>query len=325
MPAKRRPFGIAGHQVSGGRRAKIEIPFTRLMSGTSVSLPIIVWHGKTPGPTAWISAAIHGDEIEGVEIIRRVSQRISAQKMRGTVIAIPVVNVHGFNTGDRYLPDRRDLNRSFPGSSRGSLASRLARLVMDQIVSRCDYGIDLHTGSDHRTNLPQIRADLDDSETLRLARAFGAPLLLHSMTRDGSLRQAATEQGAKVLLFEGGEALRFHNQSITAGVGGVLRVLAETGFIDPVAAAAGSSLVARSSSWVRSGRSGIIQREVELGAHVDRGDVVARIYDTFGKKLGDIRSRTTGMVIGHTQHPLVNRGDAIVHIAALVDGSDETP
>jgi predicted deacylase len=325
MPAKRRPFEIAGHEVSSGRGAKIEIPFARLMSGTSVSLPIIVWHGKTPGPTAWISAAIHGDEIEGVEIIRRVSQRISAQKMRGTVIAIPVVNVHGFNTGDRYLPDRRDLNRSFPGSSRGSLASRLARLVMDQIVSRCDYGIDLHTGSDHRTNLPQIRADLDDSETLRLARAFGAPLLLHSMTRDGSLRQAATEKGAKVLLFEGGEALRFDNQSITAGVGGVLRVLAETGFIDPVAAAAGSSLVARSSSWVRSGRSGIIQREVELGAHVDPGDVVARIYDTFGKKLGDIRSRTTGMVIGHTQHPLVNRGDAIVHIAALVDGSDETP
>jgi len=324
MPAKRRPFEIAGHQVSGGRRVKIEIPFARLMSGTSVSLPIIVWHGKTPGPTAWISAAIHGDEIEGVEIIRRVSQRISAQKMKGTVIAIPVVNVHGFNTGDRYLPDRRDLNRSFPGSSRGSLASRLARLVMDQIVSRCDYGIDLHTGSDHRTNLPQIRADLDDPDTLRLARAFGAPLLLHSMTRDGSLRLAATEQGAKVLLFEGGEAWRFDNQSITAGVGGVLRVLAETGFIDPVAAPAEPSLVARSSSWVRTGRSGIIQREVELGAHVERGDVVARIYDTFGKKLGDIRSKTTGMVIGHTQHPLVNRGDAIVHIAAIVDESEES-
>jgi len=127
-----------------------------------------------------------------------------------------------------------------------------------------------------------------------------------------------------VLLFEGGEAWRFDNQSITAGVGGVLRVLAETGFIDPVAAPAEPSLVARSSSWVRTGRSGIIQREVELGAHVERGDVVARIYDTFGKKLGDIRSKTTGMVIGHTQHPLVNRGDAIVHIAAIVDESEES-
>lgn len=317
MPPKRLPFTIAGHQVSGGRQKKIEIPFTRLMSGTTVSLPIIVWHGKTAGPTAWVSAAIHGDEIEGVEIVRRVAQRISAQQMCGTVIAIPVVNVHGFNTGDRYLPDRRDLNRSFPGSRRGSLAGRLAHLVMDQIVSRCDYGIDLHTGSDHRTNLAQIRADLDDPETLRLAQAFGAPLLLHSMTRDGSLRQAATERGAKVLLYEGGEAWRFDERSIAAGVGGVLRVLAETGFIDPVVEAAETPVVARFSKWVRSGRSGIIQREVELGTRVVAGDVVARVYDTFGKKLGEIKSRTTGIVIGHTQHPLVNRGDAIVHVAEV--------
>ncbi|NNC41284.1 MAG: succinylglutamate desuccinylase/aspartoacylase family protein, partial [Acidimicrobiia bacterium] len=308
MPPRRLPFTIAGHEVSGGRRSKIEIPFARLMSGTTVSLPIIVWHGKTAGPTAWVSAAIHGDEIEGVEIIRRVAQRIQAQQMRGTVIAIPVVNVHGFNTGDRYLPDRRDLNRSFPGSRRGSLAGRLAHLVMDQIVSRCDYGVDLHTGSDHRTNLAQIRADLDDAETLRLAEAFGAPLLLHSKTRDGSLRQAATERGAKVLLYEGGEAWRFDEKSIEAGVSGVLRVLAETGFIDPVAEEAEPALVARSSRWVRSGRSGIIQREVELGSRVATGEVVARIHDTFGKKLGDIKSRTTGIVIGHTQHPLVNRG-----------------
>ena len=319
MAAKRRPFAIAGHQVNGGRRARIEIPFARLMSGTSVSLPIIVWHGKTAGPTAWISAAVHGDEIEGVEIIRRVAQRISAQTVRGTVIAIPVVNVHGFNTGDRYLPDRRDLNRSFPGSRRGSLASRLADLMMDQIVSRCDYGIDLHTGSDHRTNLPQVRADLDDAETLRLARAFGAPILLHSMTRDGSLRQAATERGAKVLLYEGGEAWRFDDQSIGAGVSGVLRVLESTGFIDSAAPEAEESLLARSSRWIRSGRSGIIQLEVSLGARVGSGEVVARIYDTFGKKLGDIKSRTAGVVIGHTQHPLVNRGDAIVHVAEIAE------
>lgn len=317
MPPKRAPFKIAGHQVSGGRRKKIEIPIAKLMSGTSVSLPIIVWHGKTKGPTAWISAAVHGDEIEGVEIIRRVANRISAQRMRGTVIAIPVVNVHGFNTGDRYLPDRRDLNRSFPGSRRGSLASRLAQLVMDQVVSRCDYGIDLHTGSDHRTNLPQIRADLDDSVTLRLAQAFGAPIALHSMTRDGSLRQAATERGAKVLLYEGGEAWRFDDNSIKAGAAGVLRVLAATGFIDPVAPDVEPSLVARSSKWIRCGRSGIIQRDVELGERVTAGEVVARIHDTFGKKLGEVKSGTTGLVIGHTQHPLVNRGDAIVHVAEV--------
>ena len=317
MASKRLPFKIAGHQVSGGRRLKIELPIARLMSGTLVSLPIIIWHGKAKGPTMWVSAGIHGDEIEGVEIIRRVANRISAQRMKGTLIAIPVVNVHGFNTGDRYLPDRRDLNRAFPGSTRGSLASRVAHLVMDQIVSRCDYGVDLHTGSDHRTNLPQIRANLDDVETLRLAKVFGAPLALHSRIRDGSLRQAATEQGAKVLLYEGGEASRFDERSLKAGVGGVLRILAGTGFIDPVAPDADPTLIARSSKWMRSGRSGIIQRDVQLGDMVVEGQVVARIHDTFGKKLGDVKSRASGLVIGHTQHPLVNRGDAIVHVAVV--------
>ena len=199
------------------------------------------------------------------------------------------------------------------------LASRTAYAFFSQIIQNADYGIDLHTGSDHRTNLPQVRADLDDAETLRLARAFGAPILLHSMTRDGSLRQAATERGAKVLLYEGGEARRFDDQSIGAGVSGVLRVLDATGFIDSVASEAAPSLLARSSRWVRSGRSGIIQLEVSLGARVDSGEVVARIYDTFGKKLGDIKSRTAGVVIGHTQHPLVNRGDAIVHVAEIAE------
>ncbi len=317
MGAKRLPFKIAGHQVAGGKRLKVEIPVARLISGTPISLPIIVWHGKTKGPTMWVSAGVHGDEIEGVEIIRRVANRISAQRMRGTLIAIPVVNVHGFNTGDRYLPDRRDLNRSFPGSTRGSLASRVAHLVMELIVSRCEIGIDLHTGSDHRTNLPQVRADLDDEKTLELARSFGAPLALHSRTRDGSLRQAATEHGAKVLLYEGGEAWRFDDRSIRAGSSGVLRVLAANGFIDPVVPTGDDSLIARSSKWMRSGRSGIIQRDVELGEHVTEGQVVARIHDTFGKKLGEVKSRATGIVIGHTQHPLVNRGDAIVHVAAV--------
>jgi predicted deacylase len=315
MAPKRLPFKIDGHEVSGGRRKKIEIPIASMMSGAPVSLPIIVWHGKTKGPTAWISAGVHGDEIEGTEIIRRVANRISAQRMSGTVIAIPVVNVFGFNTGDRYLPDRRDLNRSFPGSRRGSLASRLSHLLMDKIVTRCDIGIDLHTGSDHRTNLPQIRADLEDQQTLDLALAFGAPVALHSRLRDGSLREAATEAGAKVLLYEGGEAWRFDEQSIRAGTAGVLRVLAHGGFIEPTAAEAGGTVVATSSKWMRAGRSGIAQLLVELGDEVEKGQPVARIHDTFGKKLTDTKSRTSGLVIGRTQHPLVNRGDALLHVA----------
>ncbi len=317
MPPKRLPFSIAGHAVSGGRRKRIELPIAKMMSGAPVSLPIIVWHGKTKGPTTWVSAAIHGDEIEGTEIVRRVAGQLSAQRMRGTVIAIPVVNVFGFNTGDRYLPDRRDLNRSFPGSQRGSLASRLSYLMMDRIVSRCEYGIDLHTGSDHRVNLPQIRADLDDPETLELAHAFGAPVAVHSRTRDGSLRQAATERGAKVLLYEGGEAWRFDEGSVSAGVEGVLRVLAKCGHIEGVDPSGRPTLVAQKSKWIRSGRSGIAQLLVGLGACVEKGQPVARVHDTFGKMLTEVKSRTSGIVIGHTQHPLVNQGDALLHIGEV--------
>ena len=177
---------------------------------------------------------MHGDEIAGVEIIRRVTRSLNARTMSGTLIAVPIVNVHGFLNGDRYLPDRRDLNRSFPGSSNGSLAARIANLFMTEIVKRCDVGIDLHTGSDHRTNLPHVRGDLDDPETRKLAEAFGAPIMLHARVRDGSLRAAATESGATMLLYEGGEAWRFdgrrHRRSASQGI---RHVLAELAMIDP--------------------------------------------------------------------------------------------
>ena len=168
---RRSAISIAGNEVRAGRKAKLELPIARLMSGIPVTLPLLVLHGREEGPTAWISAAVHGDELCGVEIIRRVLDTLDPQTMSGTVLAVPVVNVHGFNTGDRYLPDRRDLNRSFPGSPRGSLAARIAHLLMTEVVGRATVGIDLHTGSDHRTNLPQIRADLDDPATLELARS----------------------------------------------------------------------------------------------------------------------------------------------------------
>ncbi len=211
--ARRASFRIGELEVAPGRSATGELPIARQVTGTRISLPLQVVHGRSDGSTVWLSAAVHGDEINGVEIIRRVMRQLDARTMAGTVIAVPIVNVHGFLNGDRYLPDRRDLNRSFPGSPTGSLAARIANLFMTEIVSRCDVGIDLHTGSDHRTNLPQIRADLDDPETRALAEAFGAPLMLHSRIRDGSLRGAATERGATVLLFEGGEALRFDDDA----------------------------------------------------------------------------------------------------------------
>lgn len=320
---RRKPFAVAGHEIAAGRRVQLELPIARLMSGTPVALPVLVLHGRHDGPALWLTAAVHGDEICGVEIIRRVLARLEPKKLRGTVVAAPIVNVHGFNRGDRYLPDRRDLNRSFPGSPRGSLAARIAHLMMTEIIARCTIGIDLHSGSHHRINLAQVRADLEDSETLELARAFAPPLALHSRTRDGSLRQAATEAGGKVLLFEGGEADRFDKASIDQGTAGVLRVLAARDMIDEVPPGGKATRISRSSKWVRASGSGILHLEVGLGDEVSAGDRLATIHDAFGKRRGTIRAKVGGVIAGHTQRPLVDRGDAIAHIAE-VDPADES-
>ena len=314
---RRPPFELAEHRILAGRRARLELPIARLMSGTPVALPVLILHGRHEGPSVWLSAAIHGDEICGVEIIRRVLAQLDPKTLRGTVVAVPIVNVHGFNTGSRYLPDRRDLNRSFPGSARGSLASRVAHLMMTEIIRRCSVGIDLHTGSDHRINLPQVRADLDDPRTLELAKAFGLPLAMHSRTRDGSLRQAATEAGATVLLFEGGEADRFDKAAIDEGTKGTLRVLGACDLIDDPPAATAVTHLSRRSTWVRATCSGILHLHAALGDEVRKGEPLATIHDAFGKRLSRVSTRAGGMIAGLTQRPLVNRGDAIAHIAEV--------
>jgi len=314
----RPPFKIAGHSINPGKRMRIELPIGRLMSGTPVALPLIVVHGKTDGPVLWLSAAIHGDEICGVEIIRQVLAEISAPAMSGTVIAAPIVNVHGFNSNDRYLPDRRDLNRSFPGSARGSLASRIADLFMKEVVKRSDVGIDLHTGSDLRTNLPQIRCDLDNAPTLELAQTFAAPIVIDARLRDGSLRQAAVEQGKVSLLFEGGEASRFDPAAIAAGTAGVLRTLNHLDITSVPVADGASCLYSRSTRWSRASKSGIVHLDARLGELVEAKQRIATIYDPYGKVLSEIKARYDGLLIGHTQAPLVNRGDAISLVARLL-------
>ena len=200
----RESFAIGGVRIRAGTARALELPITRLVTGADVTLPVRVVHGRRTAPDL-DRAAIHGDEVVGVEVVRQVMAGLDPKTFRGTLVAVPIVNVLGFMTGDRYLPDRRDLNRSFPGSARGSLASRIAYLFMREIVAGCEVGIDLHTGSDRRSNLPQVRADLDDARTRELAAAFGAPVMLHARIRDGSLRHAAGEKGAKVLLYEAGE------------------------------------------------------------------------------------------------------------------------
>ena len=314
---------VGGAAVAAGERAEISIPIGRLVTGERMSLPVLVLHGARPGPTVWINGAIHGDEIGGVEIITRVLRTIDPATMSGTVLAVPVVNVHGFVTGDRYLPDRRDLNRSFPGSASGSLGAQVAHLFMTEIVARARIGIDLHTGSDHRTNLPQIRADLDDPATRQLAQEFGAPVMIHARTRDGSLRHAATKAGATVLLYEAGEASRFDEDAIRAGVTGVLRVFAAVGLIEAVVAPAARPLVSRRTAWMRARRSGIVHLDIEPGALVHRRQDLGTIDDTFGNRLAVVRAPFDGLVIGMTRHPLVNRGDAMVHLAEIESGSGD--
>jgi predicted deacylase len=274
-----------------------------------------VINGRYAGPHIWLSAAVHGDELNGVEIIRRVLRRLEARRLRGAVLAVPIVNVFGFLNESRYLPDRRDLNRSFPGSRRGSLANRLAGLFMSQIVSKCSLGIDLHTATNHRTNAPQIRADLDDPETRELARAFGAPFAIQARLRDGSLRQAATEKGIGVLVYEAGEAHRFDEEAVTAGVDGVLRVMSGLGMVDIDLPPPGPVRIVRRTSWVRARRGGIATLDVELGAKVERGGTLGSIADAFGSRPSKIRSPSSGWVIALSLNPLISPGDALVNLA----------
>jgi len=311
-------FEIGNLQVLPGKAEKGELPVAKLVTGSRIALPLHVMNGTLPGPVVWLSAAIHGDEVAGVEIIRQVMEKISPKEMSGTIIAVPIVNVHGFLNMDRYLPDRRDLNRSFPGSPKGSLGSRLAYLFMREIVSRCDLGIDLHTGSDSRINLPQIRADLDNPELKRLCTVFGAPVMLHSHLRDGSLREAAIDRGTKVLLYEGGEANRLESGSIRAGTNGILRVLQDLGMISLKTPPQGNkSVECRRSSWLRAKKSGLALLNVLLGDRVEKGQLLGVIHDSVGNRLGRILAHGDGIVIGKVQKPLVNQGDAIVHIAEV--------
>lgn len=311
----RESFPMGPVRVRAGSAKEVELPITRLVTGADVSLPVRVVHGREEGPVVWVNAAIHGDEVVGTEVIRQVLAQLSPRTLRGTLVAVPVVNVLGFMTGDRYLPDRRDLNRSFPGSARGSLASRIAHLFMTEVVAKCEVGIDLHTAAHRRTNLPQIRADLDDPRTRELAEAFGAPVMLHAKIRDGSLRQAAREQGSSVLLYEGGEAWRFDDFAIDAGVDGVRRVLAALGMIDEVAAADEPTSEFRESGWVRARGTGVLHLEVALGQKVESGQRIGGLSDTFGRRVRLAHADRDGIVIGLNRAPLVNSGDAIVHIA----------
>lgn len=313
---RRPPFKIAGQEVAPGERRLVEILVTHRYTRSDVVIPVHVLHGRKPGPCLFVSAAIHGDEINGVDAIRRLLRLRLLKRLRGTLIAVPVVNVHGFLAQTRYLPDRRDLNRSFPGLASGSLAGRVARAFMDEVVARSTHGVDLHTGSNHRSNLPQIRANLEDPETRRLAEAFDVPVIVNSRLRDGSLRHAATERGIPILVYEGGEALRFDRGVTKAAVRGVLGVMHALEMLKGERQRrSGRVFVAEATKWVRAPESGLLISELRLGATVTKGQSLGTVTDPYGQKETIVKASVDGVVIGRVNLPLVNEGDALFHLA----------
>lgn len=327
MPEPRinEPITVGEVTVRPGRKVQIDLPFARVVTGATESLPVKVINGRSAGPNIWLSAAIHGDELNGIQIIRRVIKDLDAKNLRGAVIAVPIVNPLGFINQSRYLPDRRDLNRSFPGSTRGSTASRLAHLFMEQVVDHCSVGIDLHTATNHRINHPQIRANLDDPGTLRLVKAFGAPFSIQARLRDGSLRQAAAERDKTVLLYEAGQAHRFDEEAIETGVVGVMRTLRVMGMIDARLPRVKPTRLIRRTRWVRARRGGIVDIPVALGEPVAKGQVLGSISDAFGMWPTQVRASESGWVIARSLRPLVNSGDGLVHIATATGPDRDEP
>ena len=310
---------IANTEILRGTTTTINLELPKLYN-TPTNLPIRVIRGRKDGPIVFISAAIHGDELNGIEIIRRIRKLNILNKLKGTLILVPIVNVYGIMNLSRYLPDRRDLNRSFPGSIKGSLASRVAKIFFDEIVSRCDLGIDLHTASIHKSNLPQVRTNIDNEYTFKLAKSFEAPVILHSELRDGSLRSVAQDSGIPILLYEAGEALRFDEVCIRIGVKGIINVLREINMLPTVSRKIlKTPIITRNSNWIRTNESGMLRTIKALGDLVKKDEIIAFIDEPLGDDSFPIRSPFDGVIIGKSEIPLIQEGDAVFHIAKLKD------
>jgi len=311
-------FEFGGVCIQPGKRATVELPMARLYTNNVMSLPVQVLHGRNRGPVLFVSAAVHGDEINGVEIIRRILISRHLAQLRGTLLAIPVVNPFGFIQRSRYLPDRRDLNRSFPGTAKGSSAGRLAHMFMTKIVNRCDFGIDLHTGSNFRSNFPQIRACLDDPNTIKFASAFGAHIVVPSELREGSLREVVADLGKPILVYEGGESLAFNETVIRTGVKGILKSMRYLGMLPPNHKDKHlTPIITDQTSWVRASMSGTFSLKVKLGDFVRKGDLLCILSNPFGSDQEEVRAPFTGMNIGQLNLPLAHEGDALIHLAKI--------
>ena len=312
----RDPFVLGGVSVLPGGTATVGLPLAAEYTLDETTMPVHVVHGADDGPRLFVSAAVHGDEIVGVEVIRRLLGLADRWALRGTLVAVPVVNVYGYEARSRYLPDRRDLNRSFPGSASGSMASRLAHLLHTEVVARCTHGVDLHTAAADRTNLPHVRADATHPVAAAMAAAFDAPFVLHGAPPAGSLRGEAHAAGVPTIIFEAGEALRLSRDAVRAGVAGVLGVMRHLGMLPPLRTASpGDAPVVWASGWTRAPASGTFLPRVRLGQRLDAGETVGWMTGPAERRASPVPAAHAGVVLGLATLPLVYAGEAIVHVA----------
>ncbi|MGE0773306.1 MAG: succinylglutamate desuccinylase/aspartoacylase family protein [Cyclobacteriaceae bacterium] len=309
-----RKVSIAGHEILPGEYKEIKINIARLPSHTMIDTPIYVNRALEDGPVVALLACMHGDEINGMEIIRRIIDGNLNRTKRGTVICMPIVNVYGFLNYSRDVPDGKDINRSFPGHKTGSLASRVAYHLMKEVIPNIDYGVDFHTGGAMRTNYPQIRCVMSDEKNVALAQAFAAPFTIDSPFRPKSLRQAASKKGKNIIVYEGGESIRLDTHAIEAGIAGTLRLLKHLGMIEWAPEPTEENKVIWNSTWIRGRTAGLFQSLVRPGQLIDKGQYVGTMTDPFGEFHEQIVSPVKGYVIGLNNNPVVNAGDALMHI-----------
>ena len=308
-------FTIAGQTIAPGERVQFNLPGAALYTNTPLDMPVEVIHGRRPGPTLLVCAGVHGNELNGVEIIRRLRTLPTLNRLKGTLILVPVVNLHGFINRSRYLPDRRDLNRCFPGSESGSLGSRVAYLFFNEIASRATHIVDLHTAAVHRENLPQIRADLENPVIRELALSFSIPVIVHSRIIEKSLRSEAGNQGIAVITYEAGEGLRLSETAIVTGVRGIISTMRNIGMLTKSRSKKSiNPNIAYGSKWFRAESDGLFRPLVELGSRVKEGDTLGVVSSPFSSDDVPILCSVDGIVIGQNKHPLVNEGEALFNV-----------
>lgn len=317
-----KPFYLLGEEILPGTKKIIEFNIAKLQTMSKMNIPVIVEHSKIPGPTVLLSAGLHGDEINGTEIIRKLIVDKVNKPKTGTIICIPVINIFGFINQMREFPDKRDLNRVFPGSKTGSLAGRFAHFLVTKIIPHIDYAIDFHAGGASRFNAPQTRIVKNNPELKNLAQIFNAPFTLYSANIAGSFRNACDKRGVKMLLFEGGKSLDLNSEVTRHGVEGTKRILSYLGMLHPkfgVDNPLKKSVFIENSNWIRANFSGMFHGLATIGSYVKKGQVIAMISDPFGKIEHQMKSPNSGYLINVNDASLVYQGDAIFHITTQLE------